>query len=873
MNDEIVADVTATVAQWRRRIELGETPPRGSSAWLASQGAVTEMIDGAFRRGIEVAAAAEWHSVDFSDADTARLLLVTKNPHADSNVTLGAILARSLAFGLQVHLMRRASPTEADKIARACYGTAWLHFERGPITESAWNALEDRFDCPEFRDIFGVSFDRSLVLSAATVLRSSGLSGEQLSHIWNEGRNPVSSSELAYRYGTAVADKLTSGQPAFNWFHCAWPIGIQQITPSLIAFAMKHPSIFVGKPVIVVNGHCLTLSDRFRTEDGRGCVLIEAGVSRTGPDVADVRSWLVGSDNTPEQCAIGTIRRDAASGDLPLRAGVPPVSPWANVLHCSDGYFAGLVETETVLVGPPRGLLRGDLDSLGYAEDEIQKILLQDPVVLAGAMELRLTERTRGLALQQCVDAIASYFPPVFGSGNKFGGGVSPGRLTDSLQTLAETNGDIRAFSAVDEPRRPILKLPKRERVIREEDEEAGLEILAGHGVGLLIPAAGTGGRFGGYHIPESDPRRHKALARAFRIADREVGTLDIRLANARYWIHVTGGRIPIAITTSSATRAGVQAWARGTGASGMQVTLCDQPGVYRFAAQRIGPQSTRESPFFREDFILRDSKGRPSMKAAGSFGLISSFILDGLLDDWMRDGVKFVAIANADDAGFRIDPSLLGLMRRSHHIEAVVLAVPVDARGSIKRANRFVEVRGDGTGWGLDELGRRVQFPKLDEFHPLPEVGGFLGELRGPKGWHTIVVDGAATGRRVDDYRYLSTNQIYMRTSALARIFLCGDDHIQIHEQLRQVRDSLPVYAERKIVKLGNDMQEAIQLFQPLGEILRAMSGVTAVSTSWVAAEGKRGAYIPLKRKNDTSFAQKLLDYSSSFDGELLLD
>ncbi len=766
--------------------------------------------------------------------------------------------------------MKRTSADDADKIAGALYGTAWLHFERGPITESAWAALEHRFNDAAFAQVFGVPFARDLVVSAASVLSRTGLSGEQLLRIWNEGREPLSASDLTTRYGATAARLLADGQQSLDWFHCSWPIGIQQISPGLVAFALRHPAILDGKPTIVINGHCLALPERFRAPGGRGCVLVAAGAPANGPEVSDIRSWIVGEDNRPGRCAPGSIRRDAATGNLPLAAVRLPVSPWANVLHCSDGYFAGMMESSALLPGESHGLLRAELDRLGYTGDELASILLNDPVVRISGTELRLSERTQGLRLGDCVAMITSLFPPIFGQPNDFAAGVTPSRLMDSARSLRAVSGDAAAFSAVAETRRPTVTVGDRRSVVRATDGSVGLELIASSRVGLLVPAAGTGGRFGGYDLPESDPRRHKALAPVFRAEGREVCALDIRLANARHWSAATGGQVRVAITTSGATRAGVTAWAADNGAAGMDVTLIAQPELYRFNAASLQKPADPLAPIFLEDFVLRSEDGSPNLKSAGTLGLISSFVISGVMDTWIRAGINFIAIANSDDIGFRLDPELVGYMQRRPDIDAVVLAAPAGYRGWIENNGRKIEVRGDRTGWCIDEYGHPVDRHSTADRHPVPDSGGFLGEIQTAQGWRAVVIDGAAVGGDTGDYPFLNTNQMYLRASALTRIFPPGSPEERAHH-VGRVRGTLPLYAERKIVKAGaQESQEAIQVFQPLPEILRILEGITPLLTARALVQGRRGAYLPLKTKADISFAQRFLDDAARAGDEL---
>ncbi|MFD6194318.1 UTP--glucose-1-phosphate uridylyltransferase [Streptomyces sp. NPDC060275] len=771
---------------------------------------------------------------------TARLLLATKNPHADRDACLGAILARCMALGLDVHTVRRTQASQARELAAALYGSAWLHFERGPLAAGSWEAVERRFSGERFRNIFGVAFSRDLVVSASSLLKRANVSEQRLLEIWNEGRRPLSRADLEVRYGASTARLLARDEPSFDWFHCPWPIGIQQISSGFVVFALRHPELLDGKPLLVINGHCLALADRFQTDEGRGSVLIEVGAAETGPEVSQVRSWLVGDDNRPDRCAPGTIRHDAASGDLPIAESALAVSPWANILHCSDGYFAGMAETAAALGGPPRGRLRATLDRMGYSDDEVRSVLMRDPVVTVGGTQLRLSERTRGMPLDRCAETISRYFPPVFGPRHGYGAGLAPGRLMGALQGLRAVAGSTEAFSRVFEQHRPIERtppVPEVARLVAAEDEAAGVAALADGRVGLLVPAGGTGGRFGGYHLPESDARRHKPLAPVFTAVGRPVCALDIRAANARHWSRTTGGAVPVAVLASPSTRVGVRAWAAGAGAAGLQVSVYEQSGVYRFRkASMVGAAS--EARDLVEDFLLRDAEGRPSGKPPGTLGLITAFVIGGLFQEWTDAGIEFVALANSDDVGFRIDPAIVGLLERRPDVEALVLVAPAAAPGRSAKTK-----------------------------------GGFLGEVLHHGSWQTCIIDGAAMANGEQDrYPYLNTNQIYLRMSALHRLFP-GRGPDPRAEAARRVRDALPLFAEEKTVLLDGAPYEVLQLFQPVGELLRALHGVTAAVTSWQYTAARRGAHVPIKVTDDVAAAQCFLDEAAAGGDETQFD
>ncbi|WP_433598965.1 hypothetical protein ACQPXH_25155 [Nocardia sp. CA-135953] len=800
-----------------------------------------------------------------ASASSARLLLATKNPHAGSGECLASILARCIAFGIEVHRIRRLSTGEADNIAKILYSTAWLNFERGPVSEASWEQIDARFDRPEFEAIFGKSFDRGLVLSASRVLEQSDhLTATELESIWNEGRAPISADEFSRRYGDRAAQLVSDGRRDIDWFHSSFPLGIQQISSGLVAFAMRHPKIFGGNPCVVINGHCLALAARFHSDSGIGSYLVELGLQADGPTVRTVREWIIGADNRPEKCLPGTVRGDAASGQFPTAASDIPVSAWANLVHCSDGYLAGLLETMLVLGGTLRGRLPQELQEFGYSRGEVTEILFRDPVVTVRGAERRLTEITCGQSIDECIESIRRFCPPAFGPLNGFGGGLSAQKFMDCAAVLYSLHGDVSEFSRSTEKIFPVtedLDYPE----IGSEDESLGLDAIAGGSLGVLLPAAGTGGRFGGYHLAESDVRRHKSLAKVFEVNGRSMSGLDIRIANSRYWIERTGGDIPIVVAASHNTRPGIDEWVSTVRAA--EISVLDLPAIPRFRADifRGGEHSIAS-----QDFLLRNSDGTPNGKSAGPLGLIMQFAINGLLSEWVSRGVEFVAVCNSDDVGFRIDPALVGLLKRNSDIDAILSVVPVGFTGSVSRNGRETLIRGDMSGWCVDSEGHDVSGDMLVLSETSTEKGGYLGRVLRNCVTRTIVVEHAVVSDRIGEFRYLNTNQFYFRTRSLVQA-LGGAERVDQPESLSTVRESFPIYAERKSVAIGGDSVDAVQLYQPIGEILRALTNVLPIVTSRAPRPSALSGYMPLKSVNDVAFAQNYLNIAAAIGDELI--
>lgn len=693
-----------------------------------------------------------------------RVCLVTKQPHAVSDRAVSAVVDRLTAAGTRVLQVRRAD--DGAGVVAALYPAAHARYTSPPTSESVWAALRERFDGERFATVFGVPYSPDLVVPGAEAVTRFGLTEPELTAIWEEGRPPVSRETLAARYGEAAADALTGGGSHYAWFRGEWPVGIQRIAPGLVAFAMRHERLADGRPVIVLNGYVPGLAALF----GAGTAIVEADLA--GLPVAELRHRVVGHDNRPERCAPGTIRRDAADGLFPLDPG-PPVDSRHNVVHCSDGLLAGEIETRALLGSGP-GALTERLRAEGLTTEEIETIVLRDPVVA----EQALTDATRGAGLDDCVRTITRFFPPVFGAANGFASGLPLATFVREFRSpAADPHDEVRPVAAPLPP---------------PEHEEAGLAAIGAGAVGFVVPAGGTGGRFGGYGLPESHPDRQKALVRAFRVGGKAVCGLDIRLANARHWRAVTGARLPVAVMASPTNHEAISAWADDP-----DVVVYRQYGVYRLLAD-----ANRERWF---DGVLREPGGAPSLKPPGNLGALTCLALSGILEDWAADGIEYLALANGDDVGFRLEPRIVGMLAADRELDVVAAGVP---------------------------------------WRPGANQGGAIGEVRGRVG----IVE---TGGPVPDSLLYNTNQFVVRVAAVRRVLgLPADDTVAA---VRRFVDKQPFHVEHK--RVGD--VDAVQLQQWVHAAFTPLR-MAAVRLS---RPETRGSYAALKRPEDVTFGQWLLD------------
>jgi hypothetical protein len=699
-----------------------------------------------------------------------RVCLVTKRPHAASDRVVDAVVRRLTAAGARVLQVRRAD--DGARVVAALYPAAHARYTTAPTSEATWAALRARFDGERFTTVFGEQYSPDLVVPGAEAVNRFGLTEPDLTEIWEEGRPPVSMETLADRYGSAAAGALTGGDSHYDWFRGEWPVGIQRIAPGLVAFAMRHERLGGGRPVIVLNGYVPGLAALF----GAGSAIVEVDLG--GLSVAELRRHVVGHDNRPERCEPGTIRRDAADGLFPLDPG-PPVDSRHNVVHCSDGLLAGEIETRALLGSGP-GALTERLRAEGLTTEELETIVLRDPAV----GEQALTDATRGASLDDCVRTITRYFPPVFGAANGFASGLALATFVREFRSPEEEPPDeLHAITASPPP---------------PEHEEAGGAAIAK--VAFVVPAGGTGGRFGGYDLPEDHPDRQKALVRAFQVGGKPVCGLDIRLANARHWRAATGARLPVAVMASPTNHAAITAWADDE-----DLLVYRQHGVYRLRA------TGRERWF---DEVVRDPDGTPSLKPPGNLGTLTCLALSGILDTWAHDGIEYLAIANGDDVGFRLDPRIVGVLAADPALDVVAAGVP----------------------WRPGDR------------------GGAIGAVRGRIG--IVETSGA-------DSLLYNTNQFVVRVAALRRVLgLPADDTV---EAVRRFVDKQPFHVEQKRVGTA----DALQLEQRMHPVFTQLR-MAAVRLSRSGPPETRGSYAALKRPEDVTFGQWLLDTMAAAGDDL---
>ncbi len=187
--------------------------------------------------------------------------------------------------------------------------------------------------------------------------------------------------------------------------------------------------------------------------------------------------------------------------------------------------------------------------------------------------------------------------------------------------------GDVKPPLATDVQDAPAPASAEGERLRKK-----GLEAIARGELSLCVLAGGMATRMGGVV---------KALVEA--LPGRTF--LDLRLAEIEHLSQQAGRRVPFWMMTSEATFGPIAA-ALGSKLDGRTIALFEQ-----HVSLRLAPDGS----------LFRGADGEPDVYATGHGDLPDALRASGLLRDFRASGGKYVWIANLDNLGASVDPTLLG--------------------------------------------------------------------------------------------------------------------------------------------------------------------------------------------------------------------
>ncbi|MBK8255766.1 MAG: UTP--glucose-1-phosphate uridylyltransferase [Polyangiaceae bacterium] len=162
--------------------------------------------------------------------------------------------------------------------------------------------------------------------------------------------------------------------------------------------------------------------------------------------------------------------------------------------------------------------------------------------------------------------------------------------------------------------------------------EKLGWEALSRGELALCVLAGGMATRMGGVV---------KALVEALPGKT----FLDLRMAEVAHISERSGHTMPFWMMTSEATHQGI-AKTLGNALDGEQVALFEQ-----HVSLRLSP----------DGMLFRGADGEPDVYATGHGDLPDALRASGLLSRFVARGGKYVWIANLDNLGASVDPTLLG--------------------------------------------------------------------------------------------------------------------------------------------------------------------------------------------------------------------
>lgn len=336
-------------------------------------------------------------------------------------------------------------------------------------------------------------------------------------------------------------------------------------------------------------------------------------------------------------------------------------------------------------------------------------------------------------------------------------------------------------------------------------------------------------------------------LAPVFRVGGRRLSAIDIRLANARYWTGDGGDPLPVAVMGSPTSEAALLRWRdRLAEPHRTSVRMFLQHGIYRLDRSLITEDARR--PWV--DSILRHVDGSPSLKPHGGMGVLSALVISGLFETWERDGVAFLAVANGYDALYRLDPGVIGYLKRYPDVDGVIVGIPWGFRAVIQQCRGPAEIRADESGWSINEWGNplsELPIPAHREY----DAGGAIVRT----GDRLSVFEGV----RPPGSLY-NTNQIYLRLTAVRRLMM-ATGATNPAEAMRRIVADLPSTLDDRTVMIDGSRRYACQLNQPVHGLLLLLARCGLVTATRRIGPGVRGSYAKLKHPTDVRFAQSMLD------------
>lgn len=454
------------------------------------------------------------------------------------------------------------------------------------------------------------------------------------------------------------------------------------------------------------------------------------------------------------------------------------------------------------------------------------------------------------------------------------------------------------------------------------ELDRAGLDMVSRGEIAEIMPAGGTSGRFFGYKTTLPEFMKIKQLAKVWEVFNQRQSSIQLKLSILRALIQkAKGGNIPVAYLGSGNNIAYLHQEIKKYGiypagdlypyAAGEVPRLNPSAEDMRASGAALDAQNYTLAPnvdaeetiarwisdYGDEGEFFRTDDGSLSGKPLGHFEIISKLVLSRHLLRLMQRGVKVVHIANGDDVAGAIDPAKAAYLVRNDAVDMLALLVEKNTIFTVQSEDACFsdEVRKANAALFKSHKKFTVVMRGGDiVHHNLPD--GIVPALNGAqmtltynhktikagisgkqeKGGNFVHVKSKQKDMILDqplDGNYFSSNQLYIKTEALLRLFdLTVEEYAHISQQdlmkrVQAVTARMTTHVEIKPVAVGNQPgDESAVITRPAAQFARYVGEITGLLQAQpvlIDRDGHAGreGYSALKEPEDVEFIQPIID------------
>lgn len=371
-------------------------------------------------------------------------VMLFKPPIAENFDTIVELLKRINYFGYEIVAMKFLSGEYFEKypdILTNFYKEAYSGYESDSIPSYIMDNIEKIYDTPEFEFFFDEKFSKNMVVPARKLITEYGLTENEINEIWSTSRPDISFEELKKKFSIDSIeideDGLTlkkankrykvpkniidNDNKSIVWFRNNLCFGLNKVGRARTVFPIRDSRIRNGKPTIILNGYVPSLIGLFKEPQEVitiACIIRNSNSKSSSWEL--LRKCLSGDDDNPRgNCILGSIRKDATIGEIPLN--IDPMDKLLlnglkNIVHLSNGPLEGISEMQSLfkikIVETAFGEL---LVKNGYKEQCIQHLLTNPKVVLQNNIDINndksVFELTSKKEPKEALTIIQTYFP------------------------------------------------------------------------------------------------------------------------------------------------------------------------------------------------------------------------------------------------------------------------------------------------------------------------------------------------------------------------------------------------------------------------------------------------------------------------------